>query len=145
MSPKPLGGDRRSGRIEAHHDYLMGLIRRTPTSPAGDPGASDQELRRAFFAFRALALLRPSRRHVQKKTAHATEQQRPDVLKKRLEWFGDSSISTRQASLHRRNGRLDQFGAQRRALPARARLRIGVPHATTRRSRSSPAYAFAGS
>ncbi len=30
MSPKPLGGDRRSGRIEAHHDYLMGLIRRTP-------------------------------------------------------------------------------------------------------------------
>jgi transposase len=30
ISPKPLGGDRRSGRIEAHHDYLMGLIRRTP-------------------------------------------------------------------------------------------------------------------
>ena len=32
MSPKPLGGDRRSGRIEAHHDYLMGLIRRTPAA-----------------------------------------------------------------------------------------------------------------
>jgi transposase len=30
VSPKPSGGDRRSGRIEAHHDYLMGLIRRTP-------------------------------------------------------------------------------------------------------------------
>jgi transposase len=30
ISPKPCGGDRRSGRIEAHHDYLMGLIRRTP-------------------------------------------------------------------------------------------------------------------
>jgi transposase len=30
ISPKPFGGDRRSGRIEAHHDYLMGLIRRTP-------------------------------------------------------------------------------------------------------------------
>ena len=29
ISPKPSGGDRRSGRIEAHHDYLMGLIRRT--------------------------------------------------------------------------------------------------------------------
>ena len=26
ISPKPLGGDRRSCRIEAHHDYLMGLI-----------------------------------------------------------------------------------------------------------------------
>jgi len=30
ISPKPSGGDRRSGRIEAHHDYLMGLIRRRP-------------------------------------------------------------------------------------------------------------------
>lgn len=30
VSPKSLGGDRRSSRIEAHHDYLMGLIRRTP-------------------------------------------------------------------------------------------------------------------
>jgi len=97
--------------------------------PAGDPGASDQELRRAFFAFRALALLRPSRRHVQKKTAHATEQQRPDVLKKRLEWFGgqldldpdklvfidETGAST---NLARKGGRC------RRG----RRLRIGVPH-----------------
>jgi transposase len=30
ISPRPCGGDRRSGRIEAHHGYLMGLIRRTP-------------------------------------------------------------------------------------------------------------------
>ena len=30
VSPKPSGGDRRSGRIEAHHEYLMGLIRRRP-------------------------------------------------------------------------------------------------------------------
>ena len=30
ISPKPSGGDRRSRRIETHHDYLMGLIRRRP-------------------------------------------------------------------------------------------------------------------
>ena len=30
VSSRALGGDRRSGRVEAHHDYLMGLIRRTP-------------------------------------------------------------------------------------------------------------------
>jgi transposase len=29
-SPAPTGGDRRSGRIEAHRDYLIGLIRRQP-------------------------------------------------------------------------------------------------------------------
>ena len=30
ISPAPSGGDRRSGRIELHRDYLLGLIRRTP-------------------------------------------------------------------------------------------------------------------
>ena len=30
ISPSPSGGDRRSGRIEAQCDYLLGLIRRTP-------------------------------------------------------------------------------------------------------------------
>ena len=30
ISPSPFGGDRRSGRIEAHRDYLLGLIRRSP-------------------------------------------------------------------------------------------------------------------
>jgi len=30
ISPAPSGGDRRSRRIEAHRDYLLGLIRRTP-------------------------------------------------------------------------------------------------------------------
>ncbi len=30
VSPDPMGGDHRSGRIEAHADYLLGLIRRQP-------------------------------------------------------------------------------------------------------------------
>src|SRR5271165_1125248 len=30
ISPAPTGGDRRSQRIEAHRDYLLGLIRRQP-------------------------------------------------------------------------------------------------------------------
>jgi transposase len=30
ISPAPCGGDRRSGRIEAHGDYLLGLVRRSP-------------------------------------------------------------------------------------------------------------------
>ena len=30
VSPAPCGGDRRSDRIEAHGDYLLGLIRRKP-------------------------------------------------------------------------------------------------------------------
>ena|SRR5271166_3183389 len=49
ISPKPSGGDRRSGRIEAHHD---------------DPRAPDQELRRAFLGLGVVALLRPSWHHI---------------------------------------------------------------------------------
>jgi transposase len=30
ISPAPTGGDHRSGRVEAHRDYLLGLIRRQP-------------------------------------------------------------------------------------------------------------------
>jgi transposase len=30
ISPSPTGGDPRSDRIEAHRDYLLGLIRRQP-------------------------------------------------------------------------------------------------------------------
>src|ERR1700757_140722 len=30
ISPEPSGGDRRSGRIETQHGYLLGLIHRTP-------------------------------------------------------------------------------------------------------------------
>ena len=35
----------------------------------------------------ALALLQPARDHAQKKTAHAAEQDRPDILKRRRDWF----------------------------------------------------------
>ena len=64
ISPAPTGGDRRSDRIEAHGDYLLGLIR----SPAGhhgvgNPGAADRQLRRAFLFVRDLALLRSPRDH----------------------------------------------------------------------------------
>jgi transposase len=30
VAPSPTGGDRRSDRVEAHGDYLLGLIRRRP-------------------------------------------------------------------------------------------------------------------
>jgi transposase len=29
-APLPMGGDQRSGRVEAHADYLLGLVRREP-------------------------------------------------------------------------------------------------------------------
>ena len=59
----PTGGDRRSDRIEAHRDYLLGLIRRTRHDAVGNPGAPDRQLRPAFLFIRDLALLRSPRDH----------------------------------------------------------------------------------
>ncbi|CAA9482636.1 MAG: Mobile element protein [uncultured Sphingomonadaceae bacterium] len=50
---------------------------------AGDAGGARGERQHRH----AVALLRPPRDHAQKKTGHATEQDRPDVLKRREEWF----------------------------------------------------------
>lgn len=107
--PRPgrLGGDRRSDRIEAHHDAARSRFRLRH-----DP-----------------ALLRPARHHAQKKTAHATELDRPDVLTRREEWFEDQldlepdrlvviDETWASTNMARRQGRC------RRG----ERLRVGVPH-----------------
>jgi hypothetical protein len=74
-------------------------------------------------------LLRPPRHHAQKKTAHASEQDRPDILKRREAWFegqldldperlvfiDETWASTNMARTHGRCRRGE-------------RLRIGIPH-----------------
>ncbi|RWF78058.1 MAG: hypothetical protein EOQ36_33880, partial [Mesorhizobium sp.] len=52
-----------------------------------DRGAPCRRARRAGSVVHGLAVPRPARHHVQKKTAHAAEQQRPDVLRRRRTWF----------------------------------------------------------
>jgi transposase len=130
ISPKPAGGDRRSRRIEAQRDYLLDLIRRTPDITL-------LEIQQRLIAncgehFAVSVLWRFFDRHgitFKKKTAHAAEQQRADVLKQRLAWFDgqldlapdklifidETAASTNMA---RKGGRC------RRG----RRLRMGVPH-----------------
>src|SRR5690606_8557051 len=55
-----------------------------------DAGGAPRPAHRAGLChvhFRPLALLSPPRRHAEKKTGHAVEQDRPDVLRKRRAWF----------------------------------------------------------
>jgi len=76
-----------------------------------------------------VAFFRPASDHAQKKTAHATEQDRPDILKRREEWFdGQLDLDPERlvfidetwasTNMARRHGRC------RRG----ERLRSGVPH-----------------
>jgi transposase len=76
-----------------------------------------------------VALLQAARHHAQKKTAHAAEQDRPDILKRRQEWFegqveldperlvfiDETWASTNMARLHGR-------------APKGERLRAGIPN-----------------
>lgn len=77
----------------------------------------------------AVALLRPPRHHLEKKTAHASEQDRPDIVRRRQAWFesqldldpeklvfiDETWASTNMA---RKNGRA----------PRGERLHAGIPH-----------------
>ena len=118
IPPAPWVGDRRSGRIEAHRDYLLGLIRRAPditlleiqerlaancselpccgaSSTATKSHSKKVGARRGAAAFgRSEATAGPVRRA-----------RRPRSF---------------EARFHRRNRGLHQSGAQERALPARA-------------------------
>jgi transposase len=84
--PKALGGDRRSGRIEAHAATILAILDEAPD-------ITIEELRRRLtdieLVFGGGTLRRFFIRHriTRKKTAHASEQDRPDVLKQREAWF----------------------------------------------------------
>ena len=84
--PRALGGDRRSGRIEAHSDVILGVLAETPD-------ITIEELRhllagrRLDFGYgtvqRFLVRHKMTRK---KKTGHASEQDRADVLERRQAW-----------------------------------------------------------
>ena len=85
--PKALGGDRKSHRIEAHKDTVLAAL-------GPDRDRTIEEMRRTLadqgLVFGFGTLQRLFARHKitrKKKTAHASEQTRPDVLSRREAWF----------------------------------------------------------
>ncbi|HUF44944.1 MAG TPA: IS630 family transposase [Aestuariivirgaceae bacterium] len=127
FAPKALGGDRRSGRIEAHGELILSLIDEMPDITLAELRA---RLAENGIAVAVSTLWRFFKRRgiAQKKTAHAAEQDRPDVVKRRREWFegqidldperlvfiDETWASTNMARLHGR-------------APKGERLRAGIP------------------
>ena len=126
---KPRGGDRRSGRIEAHAEFLLEQVAQTPDVTLA-------ELQALLFERGVAAgigtVWRFFDRHqisFKKKTAHAAEQDRPDVAARRLAWFA------RQPGLDpRRLVFIDETGASTKMARLRGRSKRGqrcraaVPH-----------------
>ena len=88
--PKAPEGARRRSPLGTHRGAFRGRLRRAraggrPHAPGGAPhaGRTGSRLRLRNDP----AFLRPPRDHAQKKTAHAAEQERPDIVKQREDWF----------------------------------------------------------
>ena len=117
--PRPQGGDNRSHRIEAYRDEILAAVEAKPDMTLVETTEflrSDHGLRVApstvwrFLDRHALTV---------KKTAHASEQERPDVARRRLAWAGarpdldpnklvfvdETGASTKMARLYGRSKR----------------------------------------
>ena len=127
--PKPQGGDRLSHKTEAHAALIHAALDEVPDITLPELRAQLAGPRRSGQRGGALALLPPSQAHAQKKTAHASEQARPDVLSRRESWFEDQldldperlvfiDETWASTNMARRYGRA----------PRGQRLRVGVPH-----------------
>jgi transposase len=76
-----------------------------------------------------VALLRPSQDHAQKKTAHAAEQDRADVLKRREAWFeGQPDLDPARLVFIDETGATTKMARRHGRAPRGQRLRAGVPH-----------------
>jgi len=84
--PGALGGDRRSGRIEVHAVRILLEVERTPDMTLAELKAA---LAASGVSAGIATLWRFLNRHAVtlKKTAHAAEQDRADVLRRGWEWF----------------------------------------------------------
>ena len=76
-----------------------------------------------------MALLRQAGDHVQKKTAHASEQQRPDVLARRRAWFdGQSELDPERLIFIDETGASTKMARLRGSAVRGERCRASVPH-----------------
>ncbi|QPC91601.1 IS630 family transposase [Mesorhizobium sp. INR15] len=85
---KPQGGDRRSHRVEAYRDILLAAIERRVDITLVELAELLRQEHGASFA--TSTIWRFLDRHsmtFSKKTAHASEQERPDVAARRNAWF----------------------------------------------------------
>jgi transposase len=126
--PKVLGGDRRSGRIDACKALILSLLEETPDITLEE---MRQALARQGHHFGFGTIQRFSARHAitRKKTLHATEQDRPDILKQRQDWF-EGQLDLDPAKLvfiDETWAKTNMVRTHGRA-PRGERLRAGAPH-----------------
>ncbi|MEX2629052.1 MAG: IS630 family transposase [Tistlia sp.] len=88
VEPRPQGCDRRSQHLETHAEEILCLIEQTPDVTLAEIAAHLDEIHGIRPAQSSVwRLLDRHGQSFKKKTAHASEQQRADVLRRRRAWF----------------------------------------------------------
>ncbi|NOG73995.1 MULTISPECIES: IS630 family transposase [Roseicella] len=129
VAPGPLGGDRRTARIEGHAPLILGLVERTSDITLKEIQA---ELAKAGVSAGIGTLWRFfDRRRMtwKKKTAHAAEQDRPDILRRRWAWFDDQiDLDPAKLVFIDETWASTNMARTRGRAPRGERLRAGIPH-----------------
>ncbi|WP_407946746.1 IS630 family transposase [Pararhizobium mangrovi] len=126
--PGRQGGDRRSHHIEAQKDLILSLL-------AEAPDITIAEMRQALgdrghrFGFGTIQRFFVRHGLTQKKTAHAAEQDRPDILKRRQAWFdGQLDLDTARLVFIDETWAKTNMARTHGRSPRGERLRMAVPH-----------------
>ena len=85
--PRAQGGDNRSHRIEARAGVVLALLEETPDMTLSEIAAHLESEHGLRVSQSTVWRFFHRRGNTFKKTAHASEQQRPDVLRRRRAWF----------------------------------------------------------
>ncbi|WP_354081970.1 IS630 family transposase [Constrictibacter sp. MBR-5] len=130
VAPRRQGGDTRSGRIEAHGPAILAMVGETPDITLVELVERLEQERGERFA--PSTIHRYFRRHglvVQKKSAHASEQDREDVAAARAAWFeGQPDLDPERLIFIDETWLNTKMARLRGRAPKGERLRAGVPH-----------------
>jgi transposase len=128
LAPRPQGR-RRASSLDAYEAFIVGLIeeRKDITLNEMVERLSAEHSVRISRSLERLAS-RP-RLDIQKKSAHALEQDRPDVLKRRRDWFdGQLDLDPAKLVFIDETGLSTKMARLRGRAPRGERCRAGVPH-----------------
>ncbi|WP_235720846.1 IS630 family transposase, partial [Magnetospirillum molischianum] len=126
---RPRGGDRHSHRMEALAEEILGLVEQTPDITLAEIAAHLEAVHGGKIAPSSVWRLLDRHDMTFKKTAHASEQQRPDVLRRRHEWFDlQPELDPERLVFIDETGASTKMARLRGRAPRGERCRAPVPH-----------------
>jgi transposase len=126
---KPQGGDKRSHRIEAYRDTILAAVEAQVDITLAE--LADLLRREHGESFAPSSVWRFLDRHAMtvKKTAHASEQERPDVAARRRAWFdAQPDLDPENLVFIDETGASTKMARLRGRAPRGQRCRAPIPH-----------------